>query len=205
MRDSRPITSPPLIERASPRALFASLLADALGAAPEAPSPMATAYLVELLEARLRESGGEGVEPEETLAEAWCAAAAATGRARLQGLQELGDRALFVSGYFAASLTRRVAGGGYYRDMGRIAYGALASALAPTRQERSWPLLFEELADRFPELTQLLAEVSDRACRDRPEWLLALYDRYLATGSADDRARLVRAGCVLPARAGRPQ
>ena len=44
MRDSRPITSPPLIERASPRALFASLLADALGAAPEAPSPMATAY-----------------------------------------------------------------------------------------------------------------------------------------------------------------
>ena len=62
----------------------------------------------------------------------------------------------------------------------------------------SWPRLFEELADRFPELVTVLGEVSDRTYGNRPEWLLGLYERYLATGSPWDRRRLVRAGCVPP-------
>jgi len=194
---------PPLIERTSPRAVFAGLVAEALSVAPADVSPMATAYLVGLLEARLPASGDDA-EPEATLAEAWLAAAADRGSGRLRRLRALGDRALFVSGYFGASLTRSVVGCGYYRDMGRNAYGALASALGAL-PERTWPQLFEELADRFAELVHVLGEVSDRVYRDRPEWLLALYDRYLATGSPSARAKLVRIGCVLPGDSGRPQ
>jgi hypothetical protein len=38
--------------------------------------------------------------------------------------------------------------------------------------------------------------VSDRASANQPEWLLGLYERFLATGSLRDRRRLARAGCV---------
>jgi hypothetical protein len=204
LRDSRSHDQPPLIERASPRAVFASLVADALAAAPAEPSPMATAYLIDLLEERVRTADSSGAGPD-TLAEAWLAAVRETGSQRLQRLRDLGDRALFVSGYFGASLTRSVVGRGYYRDMGRTAYGSLAVALGSPDAEGSWRRLFEELADRFAEFTLVLSEVSDRVYRDRPEWLLGLYDRYLATGSSRDRARLIGAGCSLPPRPGRPQ
>jgi hypothetical protein len=193
----------PLIERTSPRAVFAGLVAEALAEAPAEVSPLATSYLVELLEARLP-AAGDGSEPEPTLAEAWLAAAADGGSGRLRRLRQLGDRALFVSGYFGPSLSRSPVGGGYYRDMGRNAYAALASALGRL-PERAWPRLFEELADRFAELAAVLAEVSDRVYGNRPEGLLALYERYLATRSPRLRARLLRAGCVLPAGMGRPQ
>ena len=197
--DSRSNARPPRVEGGSLRRLFASLVAEALGDTGVCPSPVATAYLVDLVETRLRAPGGGETEPA-TLAEAWLEARQATGSHRLGGLRRLGDRALFVSGFFGASLGRSVVGGGYYRDMGRSAYGALASALGPGHAESTWPRLFEELADRFPELVEVLAEVSDRAHGTRPEWLLTLYDRYLATGSPRDFARLIRAGCAPPRR-----
>lgn len=201
MGSSEP-TRPPLIDRRSPRAVFAGLVAEALSAASAAVSPMATAYLVDLLGSRVPAPGDDGEPP--TLAEAWLAAATAGGGVRLARLRDLGDRALFVSGYFGESLHRSLVGGRYYRDMGRNAYAALATSLGAL-PEPAWPQLFEELADRFRELVAVLAEVSDRVYRDRPERLLALYARYLATGSPGVRARLLRAGCALPEGDGRLQ
>ena len=195
MGDSREPRSP-LIERATPRAVFAQLVAQALGETGVEPSPMATAYLIELLEARVPAAQEAGAP---TLAEEWFAARCENGRARVGRLRGLGDRALFVSGFFGASLTRSVVGRGYYRDMGRSAYGAVASALSSHLPERGGPRLFEELADRFGELVEVLADVSDRTHGSRPERLLSLYEQYLVTGSARDRRRLVRAGCVPPA------
>ncbi|MGH0028938.1 MAG: hypothetical protein ACQGVC_04045 [Myxococcota bacterium] len=179
----------------TPRALFARLVAQALGDVGVQPSPMATAYLIDLLGDRVR-----AAEPETpTLAEAWLAARQARGGARIRRLRGLGDRALFVAGFFGESLDRSVVSRRYYRDMGRSAYGAVATALAGPR-EPVWSELFEELADRFPQLMEVLADVSDRTRqgRGRPTWLLGLYERYLATGSRRDRARLLRAGCVPP-------
>ena len=196
---------PPLIERTPLRALFAQLVGRAIGETDAQPSPMATAYLVELLEEQARV--GEGDEPE-TLAEAWLAAGRRGGAERIRALRGLGDRALFVSGFFSESLVRGVVSGSYYRDMGRRAYGAVARSLPRASRDEAWPRLFEELADRFPELAMVLGEVSEQARASgsperRSEWLLGLYERYLATGSARDRRRLVRAGCVPPETGGR--
>lgn len=198
---SRPDPGSPLIERTTPRALFAQLVSQALGETRVRPTPMATAYLIELLDERVRSPTAQDDEPD-TLAEAWFSACDARGPTRLRRLRRLGDRALFTSGYFTESLVRSVVSGRYYRDMGRSAYAALANSLEREARGHGWPRLFEELADRFPELVMVLGEVSDRARGSgsgRPEWLLGLYERYLTTGSERDRRRLVRAGCVPPA------
>ena len=190
-------SEPPLIEGTTPRALFAQLLGQALGETRVRPSPMATAYLIELLDERVRQPEAQPDAPE-TLAEEWFEAREARGAQRIRRLRSLGDRALFVSGFFTESLVRGVVSGDYYRDMGRSAYAALAGCLEGGARGRSWPRLFEELADRFPELVMVLGEVSDRTSANKPEWLLGLYERFLATGSPRDRRRLVRAGCVPP-------
>jgi hypothetical protein len=181
----------------SPGALFAQMVSQALGETRVETSPMATAYLIGLLGERVRTSDEE--EPS-TLAEAWLEARSASGGARIRRLRGLGDRALFVAGFFGESLDRKVVSRSYYRDMGRSAYRAVAAGLSGSASsgDAGWPDLFEELADRFPELMQVLAEVSVRAHGRRPAWLLHLYERYLATGSSLDRRRLVRAGCVPP-------
>jgi hypothetical protein len=196
-----PDRTSPLIERAAPRALFAELVAGALSETRLEPSPMAVAYLVELLDSRIAQPPPFEAEAEEaTLAESLQAARLRRGSERVLRLRRLGDRALFVAGWFGDSLSRRVVDLDYYGDMGRIAYTQLADSLAQQLPERTWPSLYSELADRFGEFVDVLAEVGDRTRTSRSEDLLRLYERYVRTGSARDRRRLLRAGQVPPDR-----
>jgi hypothetical protein len=189
-----------LIESTPSRVLFAELVAGALERTRLRPTPMATAYLVELLDERLRQRpvARDANGAEETLAEGLLAARQERGAARLHRLRSLGDRALFVSGFFGDSLSRRVVGLSYYGDTGRLAYAHLASALASRLTERPWAELFEELAGRFAEFVDVLSEVGDHTRARAPDGLLFLYDRYLRMGSERDRRRLVRLGHSIP-------
>jgi hypothetical protein len=159
------------------------------------PSELAQAYLVDLMAGRVR--APDAPDADTPLAEAWRRAQQAEGRQRIRHLRGLGDRALFVSGFFGESLVRGVVGPGYYRDMGRRAYGSLAAVLGAVTGEDSWPALYEELADRFPQLAGVLADVSDRAYGDRDDALLAAYETWVTTGSRRARRRLLRAGIAL--------
>jgi hypothetical protein len=190
----------PLIASTSPRAVFADLVGCALTEIDLRPSPMATAYLVELLDGRVRAPEPDACgEPEATLTEALFAARLAEGPERIARLRQLGDRTLFVAGFFGDSLKRGVMGRGFYREVGRSAYGSLAAALAAAVAERTWPQLFEELADRFRDFADVLAEVGDRACAHGPQALMRAYERYLETGSDRDRRRLLHHGQFVPA------
>jgi hypothetical protein len=180
-----------LIDAASPRALFAELVAGALGETGVSPTPMAVAYLVELLEGRVR-APAVGCEPP--LAEDLLRARGLQGAARIRHLRALGDRALFVSGFFGDSLRRRAVDLATYGEAGRVAYGDLARELALRVRERGWACLFEELADRFRDFVDVLAEVGDRTAGRRPPDLLRLFERYLETGSPGDLRRLRRRG-----------
>lgn len=198
----------PVIERTSPRAVFAQLVAGALGETDVCPTPMAVDYLVQLLTDRVRLSGepseaGEPTEsslPEGTLAAALVAARVADTPLRVKRLRNLGDRTLFVAGFFGDSLARRQGDIDYYTDVGCYAYSDLASLLVRRLDERSRPRLYEELADRFRDFIAVLAEVSDSTMGRRSANILQLYDRYLQTGDPQDRARLLRHGCVVPPR-----
>jgi hypothetical protein len=200
MGDSRTAADPAQIERSIPRAVFAEMVAVALGRARLEASAMATAYLIELLDERVLQS--DGSEGDETLAEALLAAQCDSGANRIRRLRDLGDRALFVSGFFGDSLTRHAVDIDYYRQIGSCAYGHLAVELKRTGGGGSWTGLYAELAHRFAGFADVLAEVGDRSRGNPPENLFRLFDRYLCTGSARDRERLVRCGQLPPDLAG---
>ena len=185
------------IERSVPRALFAELLAAALGAVQLQPSPMATAYLIELLDERTRPREG-GPDGEGTLAEALLAARLDRGVSRIRSMRDLGDHALFVSGFFGDSLDRSAVDADYYQEIGRNAYGDVAVGLRDRGAGRAWSRLYDELAKGFADFTDLLAEVGDRSRPRGPDNLIRVYERYLRTGSPRDRVRLVRSGHLLP-------
>lgn len=202
----------PQIERSVPRALFSELLAVALGKAPLQPSPMAIAYLVELLDERIRAHPSG----EETLAETLLAARRDCGIDRIRSMRELGDHALFVSGFFGDSLDRSAVDFDYYEEVGRDAYGDVAVGLRDQGAGPSWARLYHELAQDFPGFVDLLAEVGDQS-RSSPSAdpdpapggrphdarysrLLRAYQRYLRTGSQRDRLLLIRSGHLPPDR-----
>jgi hypothetical protein len=80
----------------------------------------------------------------------------AAARERARRLREMGDIALFVSGFFADSVVEKVVDLSYYRRLGGDAYARLG-------RERSWlgAVVFSELAGRFQVVADVLAEVSE--------------------------------------------
>jgi len=189
-----------LIERKAPRALFAELVAGAVEENRVAASPLAITYLVELLDSRVRARGTAADDPEaeSTLAESLLRARREQGAARVRRLRNLGDRALFVAGYFGDSLQRSLVDIDYYGDIGRAAYSNLATSLSDRVPEKTWPGLYTELAQRFDRFVDVLAEVGDRTRSSRGVDLLRLYERCVRTGSPRDRRRLLRHGYLPP-------
>ena len=101
---------PPLIDEIPPRVLFAELVAGALDRTGVAPSPHAAAYLVDLLADAVRPAREDG---EETFTEGLLRARSERGPERVSRLRALGDRALFLSGYFVDNLERCSVGPGW--------------------------------------------------------------------------------------------
>jgi hypothetical protein len=186
-----------LIAPAAPRTLFEGLVREALGRTRVEATPLAAAYLVELLDAGVGRAGRQAVADTETFAEGLLRARRARGAGeRLRRLRGLGDRALFVAGFFGESLARRGLGLGYYADAGRIAYAGVRQLLAGRPAQRESARLFEELADRFADFADVLAEVGD-ATRPGAGGLAGLYQRLLRHGREADWRRLLRRG-VFP-------
>ncbi len=183
------------IEISAPRAVFAELLAGALDHALPPPTPVAIAYLIDLLDDRVR--APERAEPAID-GGALVASPSETYAMRLVRLRRLGDAALFVAGFFGESLARAPFGPAPTGEAGRLAYGALSAALARMAAERTWSRLYEELADRFRDFADLLAEVGERTRGGPTPRLACLYARYLATDSARDRQRLLGLGALAP-------
>jgi hypothetical protein len=107
------------------------------------------------------------------------------------GLREIGDVSLFVSGFFADSLSRKTVDVDYYVSIGGYAYNALS------RVERdTFSPLFAELADKFVGFVDVLTEVSERSSCASNGDLLRLYERWLRTGSPRSGQLLAERGVV---------
>lgn len=133
-------------------------------------------YLAQLLAERARSdpaaSGG-------TLAELHGAAAHAPPGEQASTYRELGDRALYLLGFFREHLdrARRPIGPRYYADMGAAAYGRCDQVLKRWFADAFGPV-FHELSRNFEGCVALLTDVKRTAGPGSPG-LAAAYERWL--------------------------
>ena len=186
----------PILSAQSIREFFQDLLARAIENQRAQVQPFTELYLVNLLHEFLASEAlyvqsEDGTWQQKPLAFLLKEALDEAGPARLHLLRRLGDTSLFISGFFPDSLARRssLVDVDYYIAMGGRAYDAVARHA----MERS---LWEELAEKFRLLVDLLNEVSERTLASSDAGLVRLYERWLKTGSDRLASLLVRQGVV---------
>ena len=114
------------------------------------------------------------------------------GEQQRANLKEIGDVSLFISGFFADSLQRKLVDVDYYINIGGYAYDALSR-----RETDTFSPVFAELAENFVAFVDVLSEVSERSSCGSNVDLLRLYERWLRTGSSRSGQLLVERG-VFP-------
>jgi hypothetical protein len=110
---------------------------------------------------------------------------------RVKTLKEVGDTSLYVAGFFAESLGRKLVDVDYYVGLGSSAYHELASRLGGSITD-----VYRDLAERFPAFVEVLGEIrrsADFATRRRHQALPAVaadprgLDREEAADDGHDR------------------
>jgi hypothetical protein len=173
-----------LVREETPLEFFREQLEKAMEHQRVATSAFTEYYLVSLLTRCVAGEPLPAAEPgydEMPLALLYVRAVEASRRERTRLLQLLGDTALFVSGFFADSLSGKLVDLGYYRVLGGRAYGRLSREDA--NPAGFGPAVFSELAGRFTQFADLLQEVSEASRLTSDRSVLALYERWLQTGS----------------------
>lgn len=171
-----------LVRDETPMEFFREQLGKAMEHQRVSTSAFTEYYLVNLLTACVRGDalpGSEDGYDETPLALLYARAAQAPRPERARLLRLLGDSALFVSGFFAESIEGKLVDLGYYRSMGGHAYSRLGQEVPFA----FGPDVFAELARRFSQFADVLAEVSEQSRLAHPASLVRLYERWLATGS----------------------
>jgi hypothetical protein len=147
-------------------------------------------YLVNLLTGFVRVNQAAR-DDDEPLGIRLARALEAGGSRQRDSLREVGDRSLFISGFFADSLNRSLVDIDYYIQLGECAYASLARSGDPTFGE-----VFDELAGKFPACVDVLGEVSERSALTSNSDVLRLYEKWLKTRSRRAGDLLAERGIV---------
>lgn len=86
-------------------------------------------------------------------------AMATSSAERVSALKEVGDTTLYVAGFFADSLERKLINADYYVNLGVAAYNELARRMSASRGAVA---VYEELAANFPTFVEVLTLVSQQ-------------------------------------------
>lgn len=183
----------------SPQNYFAEMVQEGIKQRRLKSSPRTEQYLVDLLqfyvdtknlfEAEINE---QGQKRPQTLAEMYLTAAHLETAARMEMLKRLGDRTLYISGFFGDSLSRKIVDVDYYVEMGGAAY----RDLAVYTEDQMLARVYQTFSERFIDYVDVLTYISQRSFAQSNEGLLRLYDRYLQTGSDLAREKLAEMGIV---------
>jgi hypothetical protein len=172
---------------ASVDAFFFEVLNDALASVHLDATEPAGWYLVGLLgdftRARL---------PDEPLAVKLAQAQAADPGERVRTLKEIGDTSLYVAGFFAESLSRKLVDADYYIGLGRGAYAELAGRLG----SHTITEVYRELSENFPGFVEVLAEVRRRVDFAGAD-VVKLYEQWLRTRDAWIEKKLRALGVLV--------
>jgi hypothetical protein len=149
-------------------------------------------YVVQLLASFLQRRFAGGQDDTMPLALRLGRALDSAGMQQRASLKEIGDVALFVSGFFSDSLTRKLVDVDYYVSIGGCAYNTLSRV----ETDETFSPVFAELGEKFVGFVDVLAEVSERTSCSSNADLLRLYERWLKTGSRRSGQLLVERGVV---------
>jgi hypothetical protein len=183
-----------VVRRESAAEYFKELVEGALAHQRIAAGELTSFYVVNLLTGFLQRPAEEDETP---LALRLAEALDAAGVRQRANLKHIGDFSLFISGFFADSLTRKLVDVDYYVSIGGTAYTALSRYEA-----EPFSPVFAELAENFVQFVDVLSEVSARASCCSNADLLRLYDRWVKTGSRRSGQLLAERG-VVPSLAAR--
>lgn len=183
----------------TPKEFFSEMVKEGLRHRRLETVPRIEDYLVDLLQHYLEarnlfepERDESGQRRPQTLAEMYLTAGLLESSAKADLLKKLGDRSLYISGFFGDSLARKIVDVDYYVDMGGAAYRDLASQ---TRDE-TLAKVYSVFSSRFVEFVDVLTYVSQKSMVRSNESVLRLYERYLKTGSELAREKLSEMGVV---------
>ena len=179
-----------LVHDESPVEFFRDLVESALHRQHLSAREGTSFYLVNLLAGFVhgdRTASGD----EEPLGVRFVKALQEAGARQRDELRRVGDRSLFISGFFADSLSRSLVDVDYYIQLGEHAYGSLARQADGTFGD-----VFDELAAKFPAFVDVLGEVSERTAMASNADLLRLYEKWLRTRSRRSGDLLASRGIV---------
>lgn len=179
-----------LVHRESPVEFFRDLVESALQRQHLSARDRTSFYLVNLL-AGFVHGDRSGPDDEEPLGVRFVKALQEAGARQRNELRRVGDRSLFISGFFADSLTRSLVDIDYYIQLGEHAYGSLAR-----QGDGTFADVFDELAAKFPAFVDVLGDVSERTALTSNADLLRLYERWLRTRSRRSGDLLASRGIV---------
>jgi len=184
-----------VISTQAPAEMFREFIEEALAHQEVEVSKDSTAYLVSLLDSFVRPDRryeAAGTTPDQPLADILLAATQNRSSHSLTSLRFVGDRALFLVGFYADGLRHTIAGPGCYIRLGTSAYGVLAHSTAVA----GTAALFDELATKFVRFADVLSEVAEKCSLTDASDLLRLYERWQETRS-HRTASLLRSQGVL--------
>ena len=180
----------------SPTEYFRELVESAMQHQHLAAAELTSFYLVNLLAGFVRVDQAPAAN-DEPLGVRLAKALQAAGVRQRDGLRQVGDHSLFISGFFSDSLNRRAVDVDYYIQLGACAYGSLARQGDDTFGE-----VFDELAGKFTAFVDVLGEVSERTALSSNADLLRLYEKWVRTRSRRSGDILASRGIVPNASVG---
>jgi hypothetical protein len=141
-----------------------------------------------------QERPGPGLQPLALLLAA--AADSPDRETRNALLRRVGDTSLFVAGFLGDGFARKLVDVDYYIGMGGAAYGRLSDNVRGTREGQAFGGVFAELAEKFVDFVDVLAEIRDSGKAAAID-VLRVYEVWLRTGSKR-AARLLREHGLAP-------
>ena len=179
-----------LFRNESPTEFFRDLVQSAMENQHVSARELTSFYVVNLL-ARYVHSTQAPAANDEPLGTRLARALQTAGVAQRDGLRNVGDQSLFISGFFSDSLTRSLVDIDYYIQLGECAYRQLARQEEPALVD-----VFDELSGRFTTFVDVLGEVSERTSLSSNADVLRLYERWLRTRSRRSGDLLASRGIV---------
>jgi hypothetical protein len=179
-----------LLRNESPAEYFRELVETAMEHQHLAVRDLTSFYLVNLLTGFVH-FDRSAAATEEPLGIRFARALQTGGNRQRDGLREVGDQSLFISGFFAESLNRSLVDIDYYIQLGEYAYASLARRGDPALGD-----VFDELAGKFSACVDVLGEVSERSALASNSDVLRLYEKWLRTRSRRSGDLLAERGIV---------